>query len=182
MQVPKLESDYGEDAARFLSQASGSGQRMTARIERKEKQQPQQGRGRDPLASQPLLHIILFKKGSDAVAESVNADLLRAGLARVKVPKHAKVGAMAKGCYDSARQLLLPFHSVYALSAVLLVQPSFCGLHCGTSAIAAYHSCLVCLSHLLSSGHATAMHMFTVLRSLHESVRTKRRADTCRGA
>lgn len=94
MQVPKLESDYGEDAARFLSQAAGSGQRMTARIERKEKQQPQPGRGRDPLASQPLLHVILFKEGSDAVAESVNADLLRAGLARVKVPKNAKVSAV----------------------------------------------------------------------------------------
>ena len=92
LQVPKLESDYGEDAARFLSQATGSGKRLMARVERKERQQPQQGRGgRDPLASQPLLHVILFKEGSDAVGESVNADILRAGLARLKVPRNAKV-------------------------------------------------------------------------------------------
>lgn len=99
LQVPKLESDYGEDAARFLSQATGSGKRLTARVERKERQQPQQGRGgRDPLASQPLLHVILFKEGSDAVGESVNADILRAGLARVKVPRNAKVSVPLLVC------------------------------------------------------------------------------------
>ena len=99
LQVPKLESDYGEDAARFLSQATGSGKRLTARIERKERQQPQQGRGgRDPLASQSLLHVILFKEGSDAVGESVNADILRAGLARLKVPRNAKVSVPLSVC------------------------------------------------------------------------------------
>ena len=98
LQVPKLESDFGEDAARFLSQATGQGKRLTARIERKERQQPQQGGrgGRDPLASQPLLHVILFKEGSSEVVESVNADLLRAGFARVKVPKNAKVNALVR--------------------------------------------------------------------------------------
>lgn len=88
MQVPSLDADYGLDAAQFLSQASGGGQRMTASIERRERQQ--QARGKDPLGSQPLLHVVLSKEGG-AAAESVNADMLRAGLARVKVARRNKV-------------------------------------------------------------------------------------------
>ena len=63
---------------------------MSASIQRREKRQQQQGRGKDPFGSQPLLHVVLAKDGA-AAAESVNADLLRAGLARVKVAKRGKV-------------------------------------------------------------------------------------------
>ena len=88
MQVPSLDADYGLDAAQFLSQATGGGQRMTASIERRERQQ--QSRGKDLVGSQPLLHVVLSKEGASA-AESVNANMLRAGLARVKVVKRDKV-------------------------------------------------------------------------------------------
>ena len=88
MQVPSLDADYGLDAAQFLSQATGGGQRMTASIERRERQQ--QSRGKDHVGSQPLLHVVLSKEGASA-AESVNANMLRAGLARVKVAKRDKV-------------------------------------------------------------------------------------------
>lgn len=90
-----MDSDSGLEAAQFLGQATGQGKRFTARIERKERQQQQQQQGRGsrlgPLAAQPLLHVILFSEGSTAVGESVNADMLRAGLARVDVPRKAKV-------------------------------------------------------------------------------------------
>lgn len=62
---------------------------MSASIERRERQQ-QQGRGKDPLGSQPLLHVVLSKEGASA-GESINADMLRAGLARVKMSKRNKV-------------------------------------------------------------------------------------------
>ncbi len=88
VQVPSPDADYGLDAAQFLSQATGGGSRMTASIERRERQQ--QVRGKDPLGSQPLLHVVLSKEGAGA-AESVNADMLRAGLARVKMAKRSKV-------------------------------------------------------------------------------------------
>lgn len=89
LQVPGLDADYGLDAAQFLSQATGEGKRMTSSIERRERRQQQ--RGKDPLGSQPLLHVVLSKEGASA-AESVNADMLRAGLARVKVGKNQQVG------------------------------------------------------------------------------------------
>ena len=92
VQVPSLDADYGLDAAQFLSQATGGGKCMNASIERRERQQ--QGRGRDPLGSQPLLHVVLSKDGASA-AESVNADLLRAGLARVKAEKTQQVAGTA---------------------------------------------------------------------------------------
>ena len=95
VQAPKLDSDLGLEAAQFLGQATGQGKRLMARIERKERQQQQQQQGRGsrpgPLAAQPLLHVILFNEGSSVVGESVNADMLRAGLARVDVPRKAKV-------------------------------------------------------------------------------------------
>ncbi|KAL3140607.1 hypothetical protein ABBQ32_005177 [Trebouxia sp. C0010 RCD-2024] len=84
LKVPSLDADYGLDAAQFLSQATGGGKRMTANIERRERQQ--QAHGRDALGSQPLLHVVLSKEGNSA-ADSVNADMLRAGLARVKAGK-----------------------------------------------------------------------------------------------
>lgn len=90
IQVPSLDTDYGEDAARLLSQESGGGKRMTASIERRERRQAT--RGKDPLGSQPLLHVVLSKEGASA-AESVNADMLKAGLARVKAPRNKQVNA-----------------------------------------------------------------------------------------
>lgn len=89
VQVPSLDADYGMDAAHFLSQATGGGKRMTASIERRERRQ--QARGRDPLGSQPLLHVVLSMEGKSAAADSVNADMLRAGLARVKAGKTQQV-------------------------------------------------------------------------------------------
>ena len=89
LQVPSLDADYGLDAAQFLSQATGGGQRMSASIQRREKRQQQQGRGKDPFGAQPLLHVVLAKEGA-AAAESVNAELLKAGLARVKAVKRGK--------------------------------------------------------------------------------------------
>lgn len=90
LQVPSLDADYGLDAAQFLSQATGGGKRMTASIERRERRQ--QARGKDPLGSQPLLQVVLSKDGAPA-AESVNADMLKAGLARVKAGKTKLVAA-----------------------------------------------------------------------------------------
>lgn len=90
LQVPSLDADYGLDAAQFLSQATGGGKRMTASIERRERRQ--QGRGKDPLGSQPLLHLVLSKDGA-STAESINADMLKAGLARVKAGKTKQVSA-----------------------------------------------------------------------------------------
>ena len=91
LQVPSLDADYGMDAAHFLSQATGGGLRMTACIERRERRQ--QTRGKDPLASQPFLHIVLSKEGASA-ADSVNADMLRAGFARVKAGKNKQVAGL----------------------------------------------------------------------------------------
>ena len=87
VQVPSLDAEYGVDAAHFLSQATGDGKRMTVSIERRERRQQTRG---NPLESQPLLHVVIAKEGAPA-AESVNADLLRAGLARVKAGKHQQV-------------------------------------------------------------------------------------------
>ncbi|KAL0028628.1 hypothetical protein WJX79_006551, partial [Trebouxia sp. C0005] len=104
LKVPSLDADYGLDAAQFLSQATGGGQRMTASIERRERQQ--QSRGKDHVGSQPLLHVVLSKEGASA-AESVNADMLRAGLARVKVAKRDKAEELVStltGCEDEARK------------------------------------------------------------------------------
>lgn len=92
LQVPGLDADYGLDAAQFLSQATGEGKRMTASIERRERRQQQ--RGKDPLGSQPLLHVVLSKDKGASAAESVNADMLRAGLARVKAGKNQQVGLL----------------------------------------------------------------------------------------
>ena len=89
VQVPSLDADYGLDAAQFLSQATGGGQRMSASIQRRAKRQQQQGRGKDPFGAQPLLHVVLAKEGA-AAGESVNAELLRAGFARIKAEKHSK--------------------------------------------------------------------------------------------
>ncbi|DBB17861.1 hypothetical protein WJX82_005615 [Trebouxia sp. C0006] len=104
LKVPSLDADYGLDAAQFLSQATGGGQRMTASTERRERQQ--QSRGKDHVGSQPLLHVVLSKEGASA-AESVNANMLRAGLARVKVAKRDKAEELVStltGCEDEARK------------------------------------------------------------------------------
>lgn len=96
LQVPSLDADYGMDAAHFLSQATGGGNRLTASIERRERRQ-QQTHGKDPFGAQTLLHIVLSKEGASA-AESINADMLRAGFARVKAGRNKQVGGLLKIC------------------------------------------------------------------------------------
>ena len=88
---------------------------MTASIERRERRQ--QARGKDPLGSQPLLHVVLSKDGASA-AESVNADMLKAGLARVKAGKSKQVAArMLRTLCMLSLRFLLP----YLLQMVLCV-------------------------------------------------------------
>lgn len=89
---------------------------MTASIERRERQQ--QARGKDPLGSQPLLHIVLSKEGNSA-ADSVNADMLRAGLARVKAGKAKQVVASTLDLYDNWCSCACPDDHALSATSVL---------------------------------------------------------------
>ena len=42
MQIPSLDADHGLDAAPFLSQATGDGQRMSASIQQQQKKNQEQ--------------------------------------------------------------------------------------------------------------------------------------------
>ena len=86
---------------------------MTASIERRERRQ--QARGKDPLGSQPRLHVVLSKDGASA-ADSVNADMLKAGLARVKAGKTKQVAAsMLRTHCTILWRFMLPLLATYGV-------------------------------------------------------------------
>ena len=86
VQVPGLESEAGEDAARFLNSAA-AGKHLVAIVERRERGIP---RSKDRVAQPPRLHVLLSELGArPGGAETANAALLEQGLAQVqRLPKH----------------------------------------------------------------------------------------------
>ena len=86
MQVPELETEAGEDAARFLNSAA-SGKRLVAIVEWRERGI---ARSKDKAAQPPCLHVLLSEPGAGpGAAETANAALLEQGLSRVqRPPKH----------------------------------------------------------------------------------------------
>ena len=148
LQVPSLDADYGLDAAQFLSQATGGGKHMTASVERRERRQ--QARGKDPLGSQPLLHVVLSKDGASA-AESVNADMLKAGLARVKAGKTKQVAASMLCMHCTL--LLLPVAMLVTYGA-LCMAVQFCNVKARHLSDFEYKHCPRC--HCVGVGVALA--------------------------
>ena len=78
--MPKLAAELGYDAAELLSQFTGGGKRLTAHIEQRERPQ----HSKKGAAAQPILHLMLHEPDKTAAADSINAQMLAAGVARLK--------------------------------------------------------------------------------------------------
>lgn len=89
-----LDDDTGHNAAQLLSELAGGGQRLKALIVQ-----------RDRSSTPAHLHLLLYTSGhDDSAAESVNAQLLIEGLARLRLPPPAQVGHACCACMWCAEQ------------------------------------------------------------------------------
>lgn len=108
IKAPSVDAEHGVDAAQYLWQLVGGNRRLTGHVERRERLA---GAGKSWGAQAPTkLHLTLIEPGSDDYKQSVNGQLLAAGLARLVEPKGpqspetAKVLEALRACQDEARR------------------------------------------------------------------------------
>ena len=103
IKAPGVEDDGGVEAAQFLWQLVGGNRRLAGYVERRERMVA--GGKQWGAAAPAKLHLTLTEPGSDDYRQSVQGQLLAAGLAQLVEPKGPQVGAAGAGlaegrCWD----------------------------------------------------------------------------------
>ncbi|KAL4429360.1 hypothetical protein ABPG77_005134 [Micractinium sp. CCAP 211/92] len=108
VKAPGVEDEHGVEAAQFLWQLVGGNRRLTAYVERRERLA---AAGKSWGTQAPSkLHLTLIEPGSDDFKQSVNGQLLAAGLAQLAEPKGPKspeaegVLEALRSCQEEARR------------------------------------------------------------------------------
>ena len=102
VKAPGVDAEHGVDAAQFLWQLVGGNRRLRATVERRERLAAV---GKSWGAAAPTkLHLTLVEAGEEDLKQSVNGQLLAAGLARLVEPKGAQVGPRGGGAAGGLRR------------------------------------------------------------------------------
>lgn len=108
VKAPGVDAEHGVEAAQFLWELVGGNRRLTTHVERRERLAAV---GKSWGAAAPTkLHLTLLEAGSDDLKQSVNGQLLAAGLAQLvepkgpKSPETAEVLEALRACQEEARR------------------------------------------------------------------------------